>query len=65
MCWTDDPIADFERYDAAQEAKLERLPVCEECGEPIQDDYAYYINDIWICESCMKANYRREVVPEC
>lgn len=63
MCfsWTDDPIADFERHDAEQEAKLERLPECSECGHPIQDDYAYYINGEWICERCMKENYRRAV----
>lgn len=61
---TGDPVSDFHRYDAEQQAKLERLPECEECGEPIQSDYAYYINDIWICERCMKENYRREVLPE-
>jgi len=65
MYWTDDPVADFERYDAEQEAKLERLPECSECGNKIQDEYAYYINGEWIHTKCMDKNYRREVIPEC
>lgn len=64
MYWTDDPVADFERYDAQKEAKLETLPECSECGCRIQDEYAYYINGEWICEQCMKENYRKEVLPE-
>ena len=65
MCfiWTDDPVADAERYHAEQDAKLKTLPECSECGHPIQDDYAYYINDEWICEQCMKENYKKEVQP--
>lgn len=59
--WTDDALADFHRYDAAKEAKLEKLPECSECGNKIQDEYAFYINDEWICERCMNANYRRAV----
>jgi len=52
MSFTNDPVADFERYDAAQEKKLERLPVCECCGEPIQQEKAVYYNSQWICEGC-------------
>ncbi len=64
MCWTDDPLADFHRHDAEQEAKLETLPECSECGRRIQDDYAFYINDEWIHEKCMNENYRKEVQPD-
>lgn len=38
MSWTDDPVADFDRYDAEQQ--LDSLPVCECCGEPIQQETA-------------------------
>ena len=63
MFITDDPVADFERYDAEQQKEIEKLPRCSECDEPIQDDEAYYINDEWICDECMK-QYRKEVHPE-
>lgn len=58
MYYTDDPVADYERYSADQERELDRLPRCSECGEPIQDEYCYLINDEAICESCMKENHR-------
>lgn len=61
MAWTDDPIADFERHDAEQERKLEQLPRCSECDEPIQDDFCYEINDEYICEKCLKDNHRKAV----
>lgn len=50
----------WARHDAEKEAELEKLPECSECGEKIQDEYAYYINGEWICERCMK-DYRKEV----
>ena len=62
MYYTDDPIADFERWDTEQNKRLEQRPECAECGEPIQDYEAYYINDEWICESCMETY--KQVVPE-
>ena len=52
MFYTDDPTADFEVYDAEQERKLDKLPVCECCGEPIQQEKAIYYNDQWCCEDC-------------
>lgn len=61
MCWTDDPLADFHRHDAEQEAKLERLPRCSECGEAIQSDECYEINDELICPECLKQNHRKRV----
>lgn len=63
MPYTDNPIADFDAWDADQNKRLARLPVCADCDEPIQDEFAYYINGEWICENCMDA-YRREVLPE-
>ena len=60
---TDDPIHDFEVWDAEQNRQLEQLPCCADCDQPIQDETAYYINGEWICENCMDS-YRREVLPE-
>ena len=56
---TDNPIADFDRWDAEQQRALEKLPECCECGEPIQDDFCYEINDMIICEECLNDNYRK------
>ena len=55
---TDDPIADFNRYEAERNKKLSRLPKCRECDNPIQDETAYLFNDEFICEHCMETNYR-------
>lgn len=52
MHYTDDPISDFNVWDAEQNKRLESLPVCECCGEPIQQEKAVYYNDQWICENC-------------
>lgn len=42
----------WERHDREQEKWLEKLPVCNMCGNPIQQDKAIYYNDQWICEEC-------------
>ena len=63
MPWTDDPLADFDRWDAEQNRQLEERPVCADCDEHIQDETAYYINGEWICKNCM-SSYEREVLPE-
>lgn len=52
---TDDPIADFHRHDAELQEKLDKLPICECCGEPIQQEMAVYYNDQWCCEDCEDA----------
>lgn len=62
MTWTDSPERDAEDYYDELEERLEQLPQCSECGEHIQDDYAYYINELWICEKCMNENYKKEVL---
>ena len=58
MYRTDDPCADYDRFDAEREAALELLPVCCECGERIEDDFCFQINDEIICEDCME-QYRK------
>lgn len=49
----------FTRHDAQQQAQLDRLPVCSECGEPIQDDFCFEVNDELICDECMHNNHRK------
>ena len=59
MYRTNDPDRDFDRWDAEQESALELLPVCCECGERIQDDFCYQINDEVICEECLNHSFRK------
>ena len=50
----------FLRHDAEQEAALEKLPTCAECGEPIQDEYCFMLNDELICETCLHDFHRKK-----
>lgn len=61
MFETDDPVADFDRWDEAQNDWLVKRPVCADCGEHIQDDHCYEINDEYICPRCMEDLHRKEV----
>lgn len=61
MYYTDDPVADFYRYDREQQERLEQRPVCSYCGEHIQDDHYYRINDEIFCPNCMENEFRKEI----
>ena len=54
MFYTNDPVADFHRYDSERERALQKLPKCSECGEPIQDEECFVYDGRYICESCME-----------
>lgn len=62
MCRTDDPVRDYDRYEAEVESAMKLLPVCSECGERIQDDFCYQLYDEIICEECLNINYRKMTV---
>ena len=59
MRYTDDPIADYDAYEAECAERLEKRPLCYICGERIQDEYLFEIDGDLICEECLKDNYRR------
>lgn len=40
-------------YEREQERRLERLPKCEVCGEPIVDEQFYNIEGTYICLECI------------
>lgn len=61
MSYTDDPLLDFDRFDREQQKRLDKLPVCADCGEAVQNDHYYLINDAVICPDCMESGYRKEV----
>ena len=66
MFWTrtDDPVRDAERYftelERQAEERLEKLPVCSECGCPIEDDWLYEFNDELICPECLEENHMKK-----
>lgn len=49
----------FAAYDADQCRALEKLPVCSECGETVQDEYYYEINGEVVCQECLDNNAKR------
>ena len=53
MPYTDNPLRDFDAWDAEQERKLARLPVCNFCGERIQDEECWCIDTKFICKDCL------------
>ncbi len=54
-----DPVDLFHQHDAEQQKKLDKLPVCVECDEPIQTDELYEINDELICPDCLVKYHRK------
>ena len=65
MFRTDDPLADFARYDAEREAEYERLPKCVYCDQHIQDEYLYDINDELICKGCLDEHFKKPTENYC
>lgn len=49
----------WEAHDSEQERKLQKLPICSECGERIMTDALYEINDEYICPDCMEKNHKK------
>lgn len=59
--FTDDPLADFAQHDAEKERRLAQMPICADCGNPVQEDHFYSINGEVICPDCMESNYRKDI----
>lgn len=51
----EDNYSMWQRKEAEAERWLQKRPECADCGEHIQDEFAYYINGEWICDDCMSA----------
>jgi formylmethanofuran dehydrogenase subunit E len=43
----------FSSHQAELDNWLEKRPVCSICGEHIQDEECYLVNDEYICIECM------------
>lgn len=59
--YSDDPLKDFNNHDEEQNRWLATLPICADCGEPIQEEYCYEYNDEYICPRCNEDLHRKEV----
>lgn len=62
---SNDPLADFEKYDMEQCQMPEDLPECDYCGEPINTGSRYCeLNDGIICEECLERYFMKTVGAE-
>lgn len=61
MGWTDDPHADYDRWEREQWQQEQNLilPTCAYCAETLED-YLYNINGELLCEKCMNEHYRED-----
>ena len=55
---TDNPVADFEVWDAEQENRRKELPICSDCGEHIQSEHYFEFDCYFYCEDCL-SNHRK------
>ena len=53
-----DNYSELCRHEAEQEERLGKMPVCCDCGEHIQAETCFDINETIICEECME-QYRK------
>lgn len=62
---SDDPVADFVRYDterAKKEAEaLAKLPCCSECGERLTEGDCYEFDNDLICSDCLFKNHYKSL----
>lgn len=52
--YSDDPVRDYDRKANDEDAWLRSLPVCEHCGEPIQDEEYFEINGAYVHDDCLR-----------
>ena len=59
-----DPADYFAAYDREMQRKLDRLPVCDKCGEAIQDEYLFEDDDGCFCEYCWEKHVIKKIQKE-
>lgn len=47
----------FKRHQSELDDEMDRLPVCDICEEPIQDERCYQIGCDVLCKECLEDNY--------
>ena len=61
MFYSCDPERDAALYDAERQKEIDKLPKCDVCGNPIQDEDLYDLDGTLVCEECLNAEYRKSV----
>lgn len=56
----EDAYSQFKSRERRLEAWLRKRPVCCYCGEHIQDEHFYLINDDAVCEDCLVSEFRKD-----
>lgn len=50
---TDDPIRDYDSYDAEQWEIEQKLPKCSICGDRIYTEKAVKLDGEFVCDDCI------------
>lgn len=58
--YTDDPVRDAMDRLRKQEEWESKLPRCSFCGNPIQEERYYVINDENVCQECLDNEFMVE-----
>lgn len=65
---SDDPLADFARWDYEQAEEEKRYPTCDCCGDTITDETFYRIRykgrTIIVCCGCAEECYTEDYIEE-
>lgn len=48
----------WRAHEREREKALERLPKCDECDKPIQEETCFQFNGELVCEKCLRENHR-------
>ena len=59
MFYSDDPVMDFQRYDAEQAERLEQYPKCAHCGHEITDERLFNINGELYHIGCAEEEFQK------
>jgi hypothetical protein len=57
--YSDNPVADAERYLAQQDREAEKFPVCAYCDEPITDEKLFDLDGELYHISCFVSEYQK------
>ena len=59
MRYTDNPVADYDSWDAEQAKAEQQLPICDHCTEYIHGEDYYDIDGTVLCPECLDSYYKK------
>lgn len=57
-----DNYSQWEEHERQKQKLLDRLPKCDRCREPIQDEHYFDIYGETLCYVCVVDRFRMEVI---